>query len=84
MVTETGRLDVVVHNAGHMALGPSEAFTIGTNHSANAGHAEDEATASASDELYPTCWSRWPSGWARSRPRTTAPTTCVNGGHRRG
>ena len=25
--TETGRLDVVVHNAGHMVLGPAEAFT---------------------------------------------------------
>jgi NAD(P)-dependent dehydrogenase (short-subunit alcohol dehydrogenase family) len=27
IVTETGRLDVVVHNAGHMVLGPAEAFT---------------------------------------------------------
>jgi len=27
VITETGRLDVVVHNAGHMVLGPSEAFT---------------------------------------------------------
>ncbi len=24
---EAGRLDVVIHNAGHMAFGPSEAFT---------------------------------------------------------
>lgn len=27
IVAEHGRLDVVVHNAGHMALGPAEAFT---------------------------------------------------------
>jgi NAD(P)-dependent dehydrogenase (short-subunit alcohol dehydrogenase family) len=27
IVEETGRLDVVVHNAGHMVLGPTEAFT---------------------------------------------------------
>lgn len=27
VVQETGRLDVVVHNAGHMTLGPAEAFT---------------------------------------------------------
>jgi NAD(P)-dependent dehydrogenase (short-subunit alcohol dehydrogenase family) len=27
IVAETGRLDVVVHNAGHMVLGPAEAFT---------------------------------------------------------
>lgn len=27
MVAETGRLDVVIHNAGHMVFGPAEAFT---------------------------------------------------------
>ncbi len=27
MVKEQGRLDVIVHNAGHMAYGPAEAFT---------------------------------------------------------
>jgi NAD(P)-dependent dehydrogenase (short-subunit alcohol dehydrogenase family) len=27
IVAEQGRLDVVVHNAGHMVLGPAEAFT---------------------------------------------------------
>ncbi|TMN25799.1 SDR family NAD(P)-dependent oxidoreductase [Pseudoxanthomonas sp. X-1] len=27
IVGETGRLDVVMHNAGHMAFGPAEAFT---------------------------------------------------------
>ena len=27
IVTECGRLDVIVHNAGHMVLGPAEAFT---------------------------------------------------------
>jgi NAD(P)-dependent dehydrogenase (short-subunit alcohol dehydrogenase family) len=27
IVSETGRLDVVVHNAGHMTFGPAEAFT---------------------------------------------------------
>jgi NAD(P)-dependent dehydrogenase (short-subunit alcohol dehydrogenase family) len=27
VVAEVGRLDVVVHNAGHMVLGPAEAFT---------------------------------------------------------
>jgi NAD(P)-dependent dehydrogenase (short-subunit alcohol dehydrogenase family) len=27
IVTEAGRLDVVVHNAGHMVYGPAEAFT---------------------------------------------------------
>ena len=27
IVTEAGRLDVVVHNAGHMVFGPAEAFT---------------------------------------------------------
>ncbi len=27
IVRETGRLDVVIHNAGHMSFGPAEAFT---------------------------------------------------------
>jgi NAD(P)-dependent dehydrogenase (short-subunit alcohol dehydrogenase family) len=27
IISEAGRLDVVVHNAGHMVLGPAEAFT---------------------------------------------------------
>jgi len=27
IIAETGRLDVIVHNAGHMSLGPAEAFT---------------------------------------------------------
>jgi NAD(P)-dependent dehydrogenase (short-subunit alcohol dehydrogenase family) len=27
IVEEDGRLDVVVHNAGHMVFGPAEAFT---------------------------------------------------------
>jgi len=27
IVSRNGRLDVVVHNAGHMAVGPAEAFT---------------------------------------------------------
>jgi len=27
IIAETGRLDVVVHNAGHMSFGPAEAFT---------------------------------------------------------
>jgi NAD(P)-dependent dehydrogenase (short-subunit alcohol dehydrogenase family) len=27
IVAETGRLDVIVHNAGHMSFGPAEAFT---------------------------------------------------------
>ena len=27
IITENGRLDVVVHNAGHMVFGPAEAFT---------------------------------------------------------
>src|SRR3984885_2038471 len=27
LVTENGRLDVVIHNAGHMVFGPAEAFT---------------------------------------------------------
>ncbi|MEV4641993.1 SDR family oxidoreductase [Actinoplanes sp. NPDC049548] len=28
IISETGRIDVVVHNAGHMTLGPVEAFTV--------------------------------------------------------
>jgi NAD(P)-dependent dehydrogenase (short-subunit alcohol dehydrogenase family) len=28
VVTEAGRIDVVVHNAGHMVLGPTEAFSV--------------------------------------------------------
>jgi NAD(P)-dependent dehydrogenase (short-subunit alcohol dehydrogenase family) len=27
IVTQNGRLDVVIHNAGHMVFGPAEAFT---------------------------------------------------------
>lgn len=27
IMTETGRIDVVIHNAGHMSFGPAEAFT---------------------------------------------------------
>jgi NAD(P)-dependent dehydrogenase (short-subunit alcohol dehydrogenase family) len=27
IIADTGRLDVVVHNAGHMSFGPAEAFT---------------------------------------------------------
>lgn len=27
VIAETGRIDVIVHNAGHMAFGPAEAFT---------------------------------------------------------
>jgi NADP-dependent 3-hydroxy acid dehydrogenase YdfG len=27
LIDERGRLDVIVHNAGHMVLGPTEAFT---------------------------------------------------------
>src|SRR5262245_20699581 len=27
IMAETGRLDVIVHNAGHMVFGPTEAFT---------------------------------------------------------
>ncbi len=27
VIDETGRIDVIVHNAGHMVLGPAEAFT---------------------------------------------------------
>ncbi len=27
IIAEHGRLDVVVHNAGHMVFGPTEAFT---------------------------------------------------------
>jgi NAD(P)-dependent dehydrogenase (short-subunit alcohol dehydrogenase family) len=28
IIDETGRLDVVIHNAGHMVIGPAEAFTV--------------------------------------------------------
>jgi NAD(P)-dependent dehydrogenase (short-subunit alcohol dehydrogenase family) len=28
LLDEAGRLDVIVHNAGHMVLGPAEAFTV--------------------------------------------------------
>jgi NAD(P)-dependent dehydrogenase (short-subunit alcohol dehydrogenase family) len=28
VVAESGRIDVIVHNAGHMVLGPAEAFTV--------------------------------------------------------
>lgn len=28
VVAEEGRIDIVVHNAGHMTLGPAEAFTV--------------------------------------------------------
>jgi NAD(P)-dependent dehydrogenase (short-subunit alcohol dehydrogenase family) len=28
IISDAGRLDVVVHNAGHMVLGPAEAFTV--------------------------------------------------------
>jgi NAD(P)-dependent dehydrogenase (short-subunit alcohol dehydrogenase family) len=27
IIAENGRLDVVIHNAGHMSFGPAEAFT---------------------------------------------------------
>ena len=27
IIAETGRIDVVIHNAGHMSFGPAEAFT---------------------------------------------------------
>jgi NAD(P)-dependent dehydrogenase (short-subunit alcohol dehydrogenase family) len=28
VIGEAGRIDVVIHNAGHMVLGPAEAFTV--------------------------------------------------------
>ena len=28
IISDAGRLDVIVHNAGHMVLGPAEAFTV--------------------------------------------------------
>ena len=30
VIAETGRIDVLIHNAGHMMFGPAEAFTAGT------------------------------------------------------
>jgi NAD(P)-dependent dehydrogenase (short-subunit alcohol dehydrogenase family) len=32
IIADTGRLDVVVHNAGHMSFGPAEAGTRGAPH----------------------------------------------------
>jgi hypothetical protein len=43
VIAETGRIDVLIHNAGHMAFGPAEAFTRGTNHFTNAGAPDDTA-----------------------------------------
>lgn len=28
IIQEAGRLDIIVHNAGHMIYGPAEAFTV--------------------------------------------------------
>ncbi|WP_307610306.1 SDR family NAD(P)-dependent oxidoreductase [Pseudarthrobacter sp. W1I19] len=29
VIAEQGRIDVLVHNAGHMTTGPAEAFSVG-------------------------------------------------------
>jgi hypothetical protein len=44
ILSDAGRLDVIVHNAGHMVFGPMVpgAFTKGTNHFAHAGKPSDE------------------------------------------
>ena len=62
---EAGRVDVVVHNAGHMVLGPAEAFTVDQLTAEFAVHSWDLARATGQSTALDSVVGEAALTWAR-------------------
>ena len=56
IIADTGRLDVIVHNAGHMSFGPAEAFT--PEQFAQLYDINVSRPSASTGRLFPICVSR--------------------------